>query len=48
MENSNDLSFNLQRKYIGIICNSIAKYKEIKFLEETRINIPNVDNKHKI
>ena len=46
--NADDLSFNLQRKYIGIICNSIAKYNEIKFVEEIMINIPNVDSKHKI
>ena len=40
--------FNLQRKYIGIICNSIARYKVIKFIEETIIKIPNIDSKHKI
>ena len=38
--------FNLQRKYIGIICNSIAKYKENKFFEEKIIKMPNIEIKH--
>ena len=38
--------FNLQRKYIGIICNSIAKYKENKFFEEKIMKIPNIEIKH--
>ena len=38
--------FNLQRKYIGIICNSIARYKENKFFEEKIIKMPNIEIKH--